>query len=167
MSSLYQSIDFDFTEILRCTCMTITQCVLELSRFTHRRHPANEALQKSSGAWKNPQRYFEFVRQTNDRARVYVQRYYPLRSGWWSPHYALTFIDVCMHKEYWLARPPLAISFALVSVLLSVCSARKANGELGFESPKLHANAFGWTEISVGNESGINVRGYTKKSLEL
>lgn len=28
----------------------------------------------------------------------------------------------------------------------------------------MHANAFGWTKISVGNESGINARGYTEKS---
>jgi len=64
-----------------------------------------------------------------------------------------------------LARPPLVVF--LVFVLLSVCSARKTNGELGFGSPKLYANAFGWTEISVGNESGINARGYTEKSSEL
>lgn len=101
----------------------------------------------------------------NDRARVYIQRHYPFRGGWRSSYYALTFIDVCrcMHKEHRLARPPLAISLALVSALLSVCFARKANGELGFESPKLYANAFGWTEISVGNESRINARGYTEK----
>jgi len=71
----------------------------------------------------------------------------------------------CIKRTGWLNRP--SLSFALVSVLLPVCFVRKANGELGFESSKLHANAFGWTEISVGNESGINARGYMKKSLEL